>query len=210
MRPQIVRYGHRIARREFNRSTRAFELEPACLNEQNVAAGEAVYPSINHHSIERKSMWPRKRSAWTDKRGADGLCRHNQVFEPPREILKAIPGLEVVEMQRSKRESFCCGAGGARMWMEEHTGTRINHARANEAALTLKHAEDPSTPFPDATDLKAPGTVGNYTGTAKGIVAVACPFCHTMLRDGMNDTNREQVQVKDVAELVAESMETAG
>ena len=136
------------------------------------------------------------------------LGRHNQVFEPPREALKAIPGLEVVEMQRSKRESFCCGAGGARMWMEEHIGTRINHARANEAALTLQHAADPSTPYPDAADLKHPGAVGEYKGPSKGIVAVACPFCHTMIRDGLADTQREQVQVKDVAELVAESMET--
>lgn len=137
------------------------------------------------------------------------LGRHNQVYEAPREALKAIPGLEVVEMQRSKRESFCCGAGGARMWMEEHIGQRINHNRANEVALTLQHANDPSTPYPDATDLKQPGQVGQYTGPSSGTVAVACPFCHTMIRDGLADTNRDQVKVKDVAELVAEAMETS-
>lgn len=136
------------------------------------------------------------------------LGRHNGVFDAPREALKAIPGLEVVEMQRSKRESFCCGAGGARMWMEEHEGTRINHNRANEAALTLAHAKDSSVPYPSATALDAPGQVGNYTGPAEGTVAVACPFCHTMIKDGMADTHREHVKVKDVAELVAESMET--
>ncbi|HEY0882701.1 MAG TPA: (Fe-S)-binding protein, partial [Archangium sp.] len=136
------------------------------------------------------------------------LGRHNGVYEAPREVLKAIPGLEVVEMQRSKRESFCCGAGGARMWMEEHEGTRINHNRANEAALTLAHAKDPHVPFPSATDHPHPGQVGNYTGSAEGPVAVACPFCHTMIRDGLADTQREQVKVRDVAELVAESMET--
>jgi Fe-S oxidoreductase len=130
------------------------------------------------------------------------------VYEPPREALAAIPGLQIVEMQRSKRESFCCGAGGARMWMEEHVGTRINHNRANEAALTLAHHADPSIPYPDATDRKKPGQVGEYTGAASGTVAVACPFCHTMVRDGLADTGRgETMKVKDVAELVAEAME---
>jgi len=136
------------------------------------------------------------------------LGRHNGVYEAPREVLKAIPGLEVIEMQRSKRESFCCGAGGARMWMEEHLGTRINHNRANEAALTLAHAKDPSVPFPDATDRSKPGQVGDFKGNAEGTVAVACPFCHTMMKDALADTNREAMQVKDVAELVAESMTT--
>lgn len=135
------------------------------------------------------------------------LGRHNGVYEAPREVLKAIPGLEVVEMQRSKRESFCCGAGGARMWMEEHEGTRINHNRANEVALTLAHAKDPSVPFPSATDHQHPGQVGNYAGQAEGTVAVACPFCHTMIRDGLADTQRENVKVRDVAELVAESLQ---
>jgi Fe-S oxidoreductase len=135
------------------------------------------------------------------------LGRHNGVYEAPREVLKAIPGLDVVEMQRSKRESFCCGAGGARMWMEEHEGTRINHNRANEAALTLAHAKDPSVPFPSATDKVRPGQVGDYTGPAQGTVAVACPFCHTMLKDGLADTHREDVKVRDVAELVADALE---
>lgn len=137
------------------------------------------------------------------------LGRHNGVYEAPREVLKAIPGLQVVEMQRSKRESFCCGAGGARMWMEEHEGTRINHNRANEVALTMAHAADPSVPFPSATDHKHPGQVGQYTGQAPdSTVAVACPFCHTMIRDGLADTQRENIKVRDVAELVAESLET--
>lgn len=136
------------------------------------------------------------------------LGRHNGVYEAPREVLNAIPGLEVVEMQRSKRESFCCGAGGARMWMEEHEGTRINHNRANEVALTLAHAKDETIPFPSATDRKHPGAVGEYSGQAEGTVAVACPFCHTMIRDGLADTHRENVKVRDVAELVAESLQT--
>ncbi|MGZ6081582.1 MAG: (Fe-S)-binding protein, partial [Myxococcaceae bacterium] len=110
------------------------------------------------------------------------LGRHNGVYDAPRQALAAIPGLQIVEMQRSKRESFCCGAGGGRMWMEEHLGTRINHNRMNEVALTLAHARDPEVPFPSATDKDRPGKVGDYTGPGEGTVAVACPFCSTMLR----------------------------
>jgi Fe-S oxidoreductase len=135
------------------------------------------------------------------------LGRHNGVYDAPREALAAIPGLKVVEMQRSRRQSFCCGAGGGRMWMEETIGTRINHNRLNEAALTLAHAADPKVPFPSATDRHKPGVVGDYQGPAKGTVAVACPFCATMLRDAVNDTGREEMKVRDVAELVAEAME---
>ena len=136
------------------------------------------------------------------------LGRHNGVYDAPREVLAAIPGLEVVEMQRSKREGFCCGAGGGRMWMEEHIGTRINHNRVNEVALTLKHAEDPSTPFPSATDKEKPGQVGDYKDRGgTGTVAVACPFCSTMLKDAINDTGREEnLQVKDITELVADAL----
>jgi Fe-S oxidoreductase len=135
------------------------------------------------------------------------LGRHNGVYDAPREALAAIPGLRVVEMQRSRRQSFCCGAGGGRMWMEERLGTRINHNRLNEAALTLAHAKNSSLPFPSATDRHAPGAVGNYTGPAQGTVAVACPFCATMLRDAVNDTGREGMKVRDVAELVADALE---
>jgi Fe-S oxidoreductase len=137
------------------------------------------------------------------------LGRHNGVFEAPRQALNAIPGLKVIEMQRSGRESFCCGAGGSRMWMEEHLGSRINHNRANEAALTLAHAADASVPYPNAADRTKPGQVGDFTGKASGTVAVACPFCHTMLKDALADTGRDEtMKVKDIAELVAEAMET--
>ncbi|RPH72629.1 MAG: (Fe-S)-binding protein [Myxococcaceae bacterium] len=136
------------------------------------------------------------------------LGRHNGVYDAPRQALAAIPGLEIHEMQRSRRESFCCGAGGGRMWMEEHIGTRINHNRMNEVALTLAHAKDPSVPVPSATDRERPGKVGDYKGPGEGTVAVACPFCSTMLRDAANDTGRNIV-VKDVAELVADSMDSA-
>ncbi|MBX5484156.1 MAG: (Fe-S)-binding protein [Myxococcaceae bacterium] len=136
--------------------------------------------------------------------------RHNGIYNEPREALAAIPGLQLVEMQRSKRESFCCGAGGGRMWMEEHIGQRINQNRVNEAALTLAHAANPSIPFPDAADKRKPGQVGDYKGNeGEGIIAVSCPFCMIMLRDGVNETGREEkLKVMDVAELVAEALYT--
>ncbi len=138
------------------------------------------------------------------------LGRHNNIYDAPREALQSIPGIQLVEMQRSRRQSFCCGAGGGRMWMEERIGQRINQNRVNEAALTLAHAEDPSVPFPSATDRELPGQVGEYQGQASGTVAVACPFCMTMIKDGINETGRDKMKVEDVAELVARALEPTG
>ncbi len=84
------------------------------------------------------------------------LGRHNQVFIPPRTILEGLPGSKFVEMERSGTNSFCCGAGGSRMWMEEKIGTKINEERAKQALAT-----------------------GAQT------IAVACPFCNVMLSDAM-------------------------
>jgi Fe-S oxidoreductase len=136
--------------------------------------------------------------------------RHNGIYEEPRAALRSVPGLKVVEMQRSRRESFCCGAGGGRMWMEERIGQRINQNRVNEAALTLAHTANPSVPFPDARDKKQPGGVGDYRGNeGEGVIAVSCPWCMTMMRDGVNETGREgKIRVADVAELVADAIES--
>ena len=84
------------------------------------------------------------------------LGRHNQVYSPPRELLGAIPGLQLTEMPRSGADSFCCGAGGARVWMEESIGTRISTARAEEAIAT-----------------------------GADVIATACPYCTVMLSDGV-------------------------
>jgi len=105
------------------------------------------------------------------------LGRHNGEYKAPRKALKSVPGLKIVEMERSERQSFCCGAGGGRMWMEEHIGTRINQNRATEAV-----------------------------GTGAKVIAANCPFCITMLGDGVNEIGAEGVEVKDIAEIVAASL----
>jgi len=107
------------------------------------------------------------------------LARHNGISEAPRQALVSI-GVKVKEMDRSRTETFCCGAGGGRMWLEETIGQRINQNRVNEAALTLGE---------------------------KGIVATSCPFCLTMIKDGISETGRaESMQAKDIAELVASGL----
>jgi hypothetical protein len=109
------------------------------------------------------------------------LGRHNKVYEAPRELINAA-GAKLAEMPRHGDRSFCCGAGGARMWMEEHIGKRINHERVDEALAT-----------------------GATT------VATACPFCKVMVSDGVNDrqeaAGREGVDVRDVAQLLLESLD---
>lgn len=110
------------------------------------------------------------------------LGRHNQVYSPPRELLQIMPGAEVKEMPRNSEKSFCCGAGGARMWMEETIGERINVNRTKEAV---------------------------ETGADQ--IAVGCPFCRVMLSDGLTSEQssggaREEVEVLDVAQMLLASV----
>ncbi|MEW6240388.1 MAG: (Fe-S)-binding protein [Chloroflexota bacterium] len=112
------------------------------------------------------------------------LGRHNKITDAPREALKSFGAL-TIEMPRNSAKSFCCGAGGAQMWKEEEAGTeRVNNARFAEAKAIL---------------LGAGPSAGANT------VAVGCPFCLTMLTDSAKADNSE-IQVKDVAELVAERL----
>ncbi|MFZ5813930.1 MAG: heterodisulfide reductase-related iron-sulfur binding cluster [Bacillota bacterium] len=105
------------------------------------------------------------------------LGRYGGEFEAPRELLRAIPGVELKEMERSRETGMCCGAGGARMWMEEHHGTRVNVDRSQQAVAT-----------------------GATT------VATNCPFCMTMMSDGVAAIdNSEQLRVLDLAEMLLKS-----
>lgn len=107
------------------------------------------------------------------------LGRHNDIYEPPRKVVASIGGVQVLEMERNRTKSFCCGAGGARMWMEERMGKKINVERTDEALRTE----------PD-------------------IIAVACPFCLVMLDDGAKERGREEVKVGDLSMLIASSLDT--
>ena len=110
------------------------------------------------------------------------LGRHNRIFSPPRELLGSVPGLTFNEMPRNSQTSFCCGAGGARMWMEESIGTRINEARTDEALAT-----------------------------GAEVVTAACPYCIVMLTDGVATRQQqgkadESVRVADVSTMLLRSV----
>jgi len=106
------------------------------------------------------------------------LGRYNGIYDQPRRILGAVPGLKLAEMERSHDRSFCCGAGGARMWMEEDIGERINNMRTDQAIAA---------------------------GADR--IAVGCPFCLTMLSDGIKDRKKEETMaVLDIAEIVWKAM----
>jgi Fe-S oxidoreductase len=113
------------------------------------------------------------------------LGRHNKIYTPPRQIIDAVPGTTAEEMHRCKGNGFCCGAGGARMWLEERTGKRINNERIDEAL-----ALDPDT------------------------VSTACPYCMVMLGDAVNAKKatgeaKQTLEVIDVAQLLVRSIRPA-
>jgi Fe-S oxidoreductase len=105
------------------------------------------------------------------------LGRHNGIIKEPREILSRVDGTRLKELPRCREHSFCCGAGGGLMWTEESLGKRINHMRTEEVISAS----------PD-------------------LAVTSCPFCQTMLLDGLKDKEAAHIKVKDIAQLVAESL----
>ena len=107
------------------------------------------------------------------------LGRHNDVYLAPRKVIGSLAGIDIVEMPRNGTRGMCCGAGGARMWMEEHVGKKVNDERSQEALAT---------------------------GASR--IAVACPFCYVMMEDGVKGHGRdEDVRVQDIAEVLLEAIE---
>jgi len=106
------------------------------------------------------------------------LGRYNDVYDPPREILKSIPGVKLVEMERNRDTAMCCGAGGGLMWMEEETGNRINVSRTEQALATNS-----------------------------SIISSGCPYCLTMLSDGTKAKEVEdKISTYDVAEILEKAV----
>ena len=107
------------------------------------------------------------------------LGRHNGEYDAPRKIAEAIPGLKRVEMEKSKQRSFCCGAGGGHMWVEEEGGKRINHIRTEQ-----------------------------FLETGTQVVGVSCPFCLQMFEEGIGAKNQnDQKKAKDLIEILDESLQ---
>ncbi len=109
------------------------------------------------------------------------LGRHNNIFDEPREVIKSVKGIEFVEPSLTKEKSFCCGGGGGRMFMEENRGTRINHKR-----------------------------VENLMEVNPDKIITSCPFCKTMISDGLNEKAIENVKNIDLAEFLLENIKGNG
>ena len=115
----------------------------------------------------------RKRVAWHDP---CYLGRHNGIYDEPREVLKRVPGLELIEMPESREESFCCGGGGGRIWMETPKGERFSDLRLEQAS-----------------------------GVGAGVLATACPYCITNFEDSrLNREKGEAIEIKDITEIISE------
>lgn len=151
--------------------------------------GEGRSPEIIHHSVLLKRLLDQGKIPLDDsnKKPLDVtfhdpcyLGRYNGEYDAPRSSLRAIKGLKIVEMDRSREKGLCCGAGGGHFWMDIKVGKRINVIRTDEAAAT-----------------------------GCGTVATACPFCLQMMEDGVKLTSRDDdLSVKDMAELIAERLVT--
>src|SRR5207302_2185769 len=109
------------------------------------------------------------------------LGRHSAVYLAPREVVGSLKGIDLVEAPRAGTRGMCCGAGGARMWMEEHTGKKVNTERSQELIAT------------EATR-----------------VATACPYCYIMIDDGVKENGRDDIVVQDISMHLLDALEGRG
>ena len=109
------------------------------------------------------------------------LGRHNDIYAAPRKVLGSLKGIDIVEAPRNGTRGFCCGAGGARMWMEESTGKKVNTERSQE-----------------------------LIGTGAGRIATACPFCYIMIDDGTKENGRDDIVVQDISMHLLDAIEGRG
>ena len=147
---------------------------------------DGAQPEIIHHSVMLKRLLAANKIPLTDGDLKDVtfhdpcyLGRYNDEYDAPRSTLKAVKGLTIIEMDRSREKGLCCGAGGGHFWMDLKIGERVNSIRAQEAAET-----------------------------GASTVATACPFCMQMMEDGVKLTDNEsRLNVRDIAEVIAERLQ---
>jgi Fe-S oxidoreductase/nitrate reductase gamma subunit len=165
---------------------------PHCFN---VFANEypdfGVQFEVIHHSVFLQQLIEqgklRPKNAFGQKVTFHDSCylgRHNGIYEAPRDVLKSIPGLDLIEMPRNRDKGFCCGAGGGMIWLEEKKGRRVNQVRAEEAIAT-----------------------------GADVVAVACPFCIQMFEDAipaLQPDEEHRMRAVDIAELLEASVGSPG
>jgi Fe-S oxidoreductase/nitrate reductase gamma subunit len=147
--------------------------------------------AVVHHTELIKELIDQKKISLTESIQATAtfhdscyLGRHNRIFDAPRSILKNIPGLRIVEMERNRELAMCCGGGGGLSWFEEETDKRVNDRRVKQAA----------------------SAVGEVGPNEKGLIVTSCPFCLTMMEDGIAAADTTLMD-KDIAELVVEAMQ---
>jgi Fe-S oxidoreductase/nitrate reductase gamma subunit len=146
---------------------------------------DGSFPEIIHHSVLLKQLLKEEKITPKNENLSTFtfhdpcyLGRYNDEYEAPRDTIKSVKSLKIIEMDQSKEKGLCCGAGGGHFWMDLKVGERVNKVRATQAI---------------------------ETGANK--IATACPFCMQMMEDGVKLNNKEnEIEVKDIAEVIAESL----
>ena len=159
---------------------------PHCFNAFRRKYGELEkYFEIKHYTEflaealkGKKSVFKKRLSYTVTYHDPCYLGKHNDIFDPPRQLLKEIPGIELLEMKMARKDSLCCGGGGGRMYAEVEEEKRLADVR-----------------------------IGQALEVGAKVISTACPWCHTMLQNAVRDLKMEgKIEVRDVAELLAEAL----